>query len=264
MESDTKQCPHCGKEIKAAAKKCRYCGEWLDENISPQPDQSSHTDEVEKSPREEITEALPTEEEEDDSQANRFVWPIAITLLLIGLICLLGTFNSGSSETVKMEEIPYEESTYDYTSPSEEPLEEEEAAIIIEDSGVCPYDGVPDEDDYSISSESTGVYDGMQCIKAVGLPGVKWYIYTWYGSPSGISIGLVLKYNGERFTTSAYALADEDGNVEYEGFTGAGLQYIGAVLKNMNYSSIGEDYPINMEKRYITSDVVCHDIGKPL
>lgn len=27
---DTKRCPHCGQEIKAVAKKCRFCGEWLD------------------------------------------------------------------------------------------------------------------------------------------------------------------------------------------------------------------------------------------
>lgn len=30
--SDRKLCPYCGGEIMAAAKKCRYCGEWLDEN----------------------------------------------------------------------------------------------------------------------------------------------------------------------------------------------------------------------------------------
>ena len=27
---DTKKCPHCGQKIKAVAKKCRFCGEWLD------------------------------------------------------------------------------------------------------------------------------------------------------------------------------------------------------------------------------------------
>lgn len=29
--NETKICPHCGKEIKFEAKKCRYCGTWLDE-----------------------------------------------------------------------------------------------------------------------------------------------------------------------------------------------------------------------------------------
>lgn len=29
MEKETKQCPHCGEEISAAAKKCHKCGQWL-------------------------------------------------------------------------------------------------------------------------------------------------------------------------------------------------------------------------------------------
>ena len=28
---ETKKCPYCGKEILAVAKKCKHCGEWLDE-----------------------------------------------------------------------------------------------------------------------------------------------------------------------------------------------------------------------------------------
>jgi len=28
---DTKRCPYCGEEITAIAKKCKHCGEWLED-----------------------------------------------------------------------------------------------------------------------------------------------------------------------------------------------------------------------------------------
>jgi predicted nucleic acid-binding Zn ribbon protein len=31
---DTKQCPYCGEEILAVAKKCKHCGEWLDKEAN--------------------------------------------------------------------------------------------------------------------------------------------------------------------------------------------------------------------------------------
>lgn len=31
MEQDEKQCPYCGETIKKNAKKCRFCGRWLDD-----------------------------------------------------------------------------------------------------------------------------------------------------------------------------------------------------------------------------------------
>lgn len=32
---ETKNCPYCGEEILAVAKKCKHCGEWLDKSSKP-------------------------------------------------------------------------------------------------------------------------------------------------------------------------------------------------------------------------------------
>lgn len=68
----TKRCPYCGEEILAVAKKCKHCGEWLDENTQvsmPQPTAvpepvcepaPAPTPEPEKAPVNEQKEATPT------------------------------------------------------------------------------------------------------------------------------------------------------------------------------------------------------------
>ena len=43
-ERQTKICPFCGKEILIRARKCKYCGNWLDVN-NPEP---SHQPEIEQ------------------------------------------------------------------------------------------------------------------------------------------------------------------------------------------------------------------------
>jgi hypothetical protein len=30
---EVKRCPYCGEEILIAAKKCKHCGEWLNDNV---------------------------------------------------------------------------------------------------------------------------------------------------------------------------------------------------------------------------------------
>ena len=33
MSTTTTRCPYCGEEIIAGARKCRHCGEWLDQDL---------------------------------------------------------------------------------------------------------------------------------------------------------------------------------------------------------------------------------------
>jgi len=35
MSEEMKNCPACGEEILATAKKCKHCGEWLDKSAIP-------------------------------------------------------------------------------------------------------------------------------------------------------------------------------------------------------------------------------------
>ncbi len=82
MEHNKKICPYCGEEILSAAKKCKYCGEWLDgRNVEKRMTSSYNS--FQKSQQ-------PTINNEPKPTINRVLF---YTILVI--VSLISTFNLG-------------------------------------------------------------------------------------------------------------------------------------------------------------------------
>ncbi len=81
------KCPYCGEEILAVAKKCKHCGEWLDE------------EEIEG-------EVVETEEEESDSadDDSNWNWLYKVIFWVIILAVAFFTLPSEEKQTERMME----------------------------------------------------------------------------------------------------------------------------------------------------------------
>ena len=80
MNSKYKHCPYCGEEILAVAKKCRYCGEWLDTNDVPGNPQQTESEEPEDY----------SEEEMDEKPSFiRRTWKVLLPVLVIPAMHIL-------------------------------------------------------------------------------------------------------------------------------------------------------------------------------
>ncbi|MBD5415772.1 MAG: hypothetical protein HDR46_05745 [Bacteroides sp.] len=76
---ETKKCPYCGGEIMLAAKKCKHCGEWLDEQTAIENPSISNTPQMED-----------INEPPKQPKRRKIIFGLAGSLVSIGL--LVGLF----------------------------------------------------------------------------------------------------------------------------------------------------------------------------
>lgn len=76
-EQQHKRCPYCGEEILKEARKCRFCGEWLEEEDAGGQPEASGT---------EVTETVPLEEEDEEKPSVLRHWWKALLALLAVLL----------------------------------------------------------------------------------------------------------------------------------------------------------------------------------
>ena len=74
---ETQKCPFCGAEILSAAKKCKYCGKWMEEkDNTPKPQNKDFT----KS----IVESAPVSVSKQTVKTNKKLW----LWIISGIVCI--------------------------------------------------------------------------------------------------------------------------------------------------------------------------------
>lgn len=148
---ETKKCPYCGGEIMLTAKKCKHCGKWLEEREPYSVHENSDTNRS----------TIDSEVEIKDSATKKIIFCIVGGLILAFVIWMIALSNQKSDWEKAMDEYNNSNS---YNTPE---FEEVEATPNysgyqnFDQSTVCPYDGIPDDDldEYDSYQYRTDSYD---------------------------------------------------------------------------------------------------------
>ena len=93
QNKETIRCPFCGEEILAVAKKCKHCGEWIEEKntVEEKPSQKDST-ELQNSVRGAVEEAKWNEENSELLAGQALIIAIALGIIFESWWIGLGTF----------------------------------------------------------------------------------------------------------------------------------------------------------------------------
>lgn len=150
---ETKNCPYCGGEIMKTAKKCKHCGEWLEDRPQETSTQTS-------------TNFVSDEVEIKHSNTKKIMLIVVGVLVLVFVIWIIILKNQKSDWEKAMEQYNSQSSYIEdeVAVPVEEVVTEEvyEEYPIFESGGPSPYDGIPDgedeEDYYNSNSDPYNPY----------------------------------------------------------------------------------------------------------
>lgn len=101
---ETKRCPYCGEEILAIAKKCKHCGEWLDNNSRDTiPNSISNIESVNPIPQTEVQSdkkdsSLKSLGSNTTTSSNKKKWIIPLSIVVILIVVVLIILGRTSSQ----------------------------------------------------------------------------------------------------------------------------------------------------------------------
>lgn len=107
MERNKKKCPYCGKEIMAVARKCRFCGRWIEESI-PNVNQLHQQDKSYK-------------------QEHNAIKYVILCIIVVAIIILAYVFLSKPNSHLSDDDTYSPAESVEYNTDSAEPFEEPEA-----------------------------------------------------------------------------------------------------------------------------------------